>query len=111
MRLVVATLLSLLALASPAFASPVTNVTGDNTSPTTAAGARTQYVVGFTLTSGISNATAGRISVTFPAGTAFGGLISNETVVDTTSGQDVGFCGGPSGLTIQCSLDTGASIP
>src|SRR3954451_7821217 len=110
MRLVVITLFALFAFASPAFASSVTNVSVDNRTPTTAAGARTTYVVAFTLTTGISNATASRINVTFPAGTAFDGLAS-ETVVDTTNGVDVGFCFGPSALTIQCGLDTGASIP
>src|SRR3954454_13669597 len=110
MRLVVITLFALFAFASPAFASSVTNVSVNNGTPTTAAGARTTYVVSFTLTTGISNATAGRINVTFPGGTAFDGLAS-ETVVDTTTGQDIGFCFSPAGLTIQCALDTNASIP
>src|SRR3954452_823367 len=110
MRLVVITLFALFAFASPAFASSVTNVSVDNRTPTTAAGARTTYVVSFTLTTGISNATAVLINVKFLDGTAFDGLAS-ETVVDTTTGQDIGFCFGPNALTIQCGLDTGASIP
>jgi hypothetical protein len=110
-RLFVATLFAVLALASPAYATSVTNVTVDNTKPTSAAGARTGYVVTLTLTSGISNALQSRINVTFPAGTTFEGRTGGETVVDLTTGQDVGFCTGPSGLTIQCQLDSGASIP
>jgi hypothetical protein len=71
-------------------------------SPSAAAGARTQYVVGFRATGELS-APNGRISVTFPTDTTFAGDTSG-TVFDVTTGQSVGSCGVPSGLTIRCSL-------
>ena len=78
MRLAVATIVALLAFASPAFASPVTNLTVVNANPSRAAGARTQYAVGFTTsaTGGLSSAANSRINVTFPAGTTFTGYTS-----------------------------------
>ena len=56
--------------------------------------ATTQYVVGFTLSASgaLANTANSRIDITFPAGTTFGSRSGGETVVDTTTGQDVGFC-------------------
>ena len=110
MRLAVATIVALLAFASPAFASPVTNLTVANANPSAGAGARTQYAVGFTTsaTGGLSSAANSRINVTFPAGTAFSGYTSGT--VRNAAAEDVGSCSNPTALTIQCSLFSGRSI-
>ncbi len=110
MRLAVATIVALLAFASPAFASPVTNLTVANANPSAGAGARTQYAVGFTTsaTGGLSSAANSLINVTFPAGTAFSGY-TNGTVRNGAA-ENVGSCSNPTALTIQCSLFSGRSI-
>ena len=110
MRLAVATIVALLAFASPAFASPVANLTVVNANPSAGAGARTQYAVGFTTsaTGGLSSAANSRINVTFPAGTAFSGYTSGT--VRNAAAEDVGSCSNPTALTIQCSLFSGRSI-
>ena len=87
-------------------ASPITLVTVDNTNPSRRAGARTQYVVGFTTSAtggGMSGAANSRIDVTFPTGTTFAGYVS-ATVRNLTTATNVGSCGNDSGLVIQCSL-------
>ena len=108
MRLLVATLFAVLAFASPAFASGVTNVSVTNATPTNAAGGQTTYVV--TLTTSATGTLTGanaRVHVTFPGGTTFpgwgGGILS-------VGGTTVGGCFGPSGLNVDCWLNTGASI-
>ena len=78
--------------------SPISAVTVDNTNPSRAAGARTQYVVGFTTSAtggGMSGAANSRIDVTFPTGTTFAGYVS-ATVRDLTTATDVGSCANPS---------------
>ena len=78
MRLAVATLVALLAFASPALASQVTNLTVVNANPS-AGGRRPDAIrVGFTTsaTGGLSSAANSRINVTFPAGTTFSGYTS-----------------------------------
>jgi hypothetical protein len=87
----------------------VTNVTAANSPPSNAAGARTQYVVGFTTSStgGLSNAANSTISVTLPAGTGFGGYNTASVKVGT---NPVGTCGNPSGTTVTCTLFGGESI-
>jgi hypothetical protein len=57
MRILALTLFAVLAFASPAFATQVTDVTVDNSVPTNAAGARTSYVVGFTTFPGWAGGT------------------------------------------------------
>ncbi len=111
MRLAVATLVALFAFVSPALASSVSNVTLTNSAPSNAAGARTVYVAGFTTsaTGALSNAANSRINVAFPTGTTFTGY-TNGVVRNLTASQDIGTCGNPTGLTIQCSLSFGASI-
>src|SRR4051812_39395564 len=94
MRLALLTLVAVLAIASPAFATSVTNVTVDNTAPSGAAGARTIYVIGLTTSAaGALPAHTGRIDVTFPAGTTFDGLPDNGAA---------GFECSRTGLTLQC---------
>ncbi len=60
MRVLFATLFAVLTLASPAFASSVSNVTVANAVPSSATGARTSYVVAFTTSAagGLSSPTA-----------------------------------------------------
>jgi hypothetical protein len=104
---VVAVLAALLLGAAPARAG-VVNLQVDNSSPTNAAGARTQYVVTFT-----TSAAATRIDLVFPAGTSFTGY-SGSTVVDTTAGPaDIGFCdsGTEATLTIRCFRDSSGTLP
>jgi hypothetical protein len=109
MRLAVATIVALLAFASPALASPVANLSVDNANPSRAAGARTQYAVAFTTsaTGALSNAANSRINVAFAPGTTFAGYLSG---IVRTGTDDVGSCGNPIALTIQCSLHPNRSI-
>ena len=92
-------------------ANPLTAVSVDNTTPTTAAGGQTVYVIGFTTsaTGGISRAANSTITLTFPAGTTFGGYNGSSIAVGGTS---VGNCGGANTqtLTIACTLFTGQAI-
>ncbi len=90
---------------------PVTSVTLDNASPSRAAGARTQYIADFTVsaTGGLSQAANSRISITFPTGTTFAGY-SSVVVRDVTTSTNVGNCGGNTGLVIECTLFTNATI-
>ncbi len=57
----------------------LTAVTVDNATPTRAAGGRTNYTVGFTLSAGgtLSGSANSRIYVTFPTGTTFAGMSGN----------------------------------
>ena len=95
----------------PMLVSDVSNVTVVNGSPSAGAGARTQYVVGFTTsaTGGLSAGANSRISVTFPAGTALG-TFTNAQVFDITSNRSVGNCGAAVGQLIQCQLFTNEVI-
>src|SRR4051794_15670298 len=72
MRLVVITLFALFAVASPAFATSVTNLKVDNTTPSAGAGARTQYLVTFDTSTGGNLSATSTVSVTFAPGTTFG---------------------------------------
>ncbi len=96
----------LLAAPAPAGAD-VSNVTVEHGSPSAAGGARTQYVVGFTATGGLSG--AGTMTVTFPSGTGFTGYAGAD-VFDATTNQAVGSCFGPSGGASQCYLFSGEVI-
>ena len=109
MRLAVATFVAFLALASPAAAQSVSNVTVNNATPSNAAGARTIYVVEFTTSANgvLSSQLNSRINVNFPDGTTFTGGTTSDVQVGT---NDVGGCFSASGLTIQCFLDPGDSI-
>jgi hypothetical protein len=91
MRLLAATLFAVLAFASPAFATPVTNVTVRNATPTSAAGARTIYIVGFKATSGLAG--TGKVNITFPTGTTFAGWAGGTI---NAGADEVGNCGSPS---------------
>ncbi|HEY6888994.1 MAG TPA: hypothetical protein VI300_14475, partial [Solirubrobacter sp.] len=108
MRLLVATLFAVLAFASPAFATGVTNVSVTNAAPTRAAGGQTNYVVGLTTSAaGALTGANARIHVAFPDGTTFPGWGGGILKV---GGTTVGGCFGPSGLNVDCWLNTGASI-
>ncbi len=91
MRLFAVTLFAVLALASPAFATPVTNVSVGTTQPSNAAGARTTYAVTFTTsaTGGLSQVANSRITFVFAAGTTFPGWAGGTI---TVAGTDVGSC-------------------
>ncbi len=108
MRLVVLTLLAVLALASPAAASQVTNVTLDNTTPSAAAGAKTTWRVGLTTTSALSGSLSQNIRVTFPQGTDLSTFSGGSIMRGAVSN---GGCNSPIGLTITCPLNSSASIP
>ena len=102
-------------VSSPAYnvvaANLLTGVTVVNGSPSAGAGARTQYVVGFTTsaTGGLSAGANSRISVTFPAGTALG-TFTNAQVFDIAGDRSVGNCGAAVGQLIQCQLFTNEVI-
>ena len=57
----------------------------------------------------MSGAANSRIDVTFPTGTTFAGYVS-ATVRNLTTATNVGSCGDPSGLVIQCSLFSSNTI-
>jgi hypothetical protein len=106
MRYLLATLIAVLTLSTPAFAQ-VTEVTVDNTVPTNAAGARTVYLVDFKTQAALAEGQW--IRATFPAGTGFTGW-TGGTIRDVAAGQDMGSCATPSNGTVQCSLYSGRSI-
>ena len=100
--------------------SPAYTVVADNqlsalsvvdSDPSPSAGARTQYVIGFKVSStgGLSRAANSEITVSFPAGTTFTGY-TGGAVFDVTSATAVGACGSPSGTVIKCSLFGGEAI-
>jgi hypothetical protein len=101
---------------SPAYAvvpaRRISQPTVDNSSPSAAPGATTVYVVRFTTstTGGLSNVAGSAITLVFPSGTGLGS-VSASSVDDTTTGTNgLGACNPPSGETITCSLNPGASI-
>ena len=106
------------AVTSPAFsvvaANQVSALSVALSNPSAAAGARTQYVVGFHVSStgGMSRAANSEITVSFPSGTGFTGY-TGGAVVDTTSSPTttIGSCGSPSGTVIKCGLFGGEAIP
>jgi hypothetical protein len=108
MRLVFATLVAILSLSTPAFASGVTNVTVANTAPTNAAGARTTFVVGFTTTTAL--ATDGDIRITLPAGTGSDGWGGGEVRAAATGATSIGNCYSPSNLVVECYLHANRTI-
>src|SRR3954469_15944473 len=96
-------LLAATLIGAPA-AEAVTAVQVTNTAPTAAAGARTQYDVGFT-TSVAQSAPNSRFNVTFPGGT---GNLDHLGAMDVMLGSTrVGGCFSPAAgvLTVQCFLN------
>jgi hypothetical protein len=96
-----ALMLVCLAGAAQARASGVTNVTVGNTTPSAAAGARTQYVVGFVATTGVPS--TGHLTVTFPNATPSANY-AGAVVRDLTTSTDVGGCGAPTGSVSTCNF-------
>ena len=87
----------------------------DNTSPSTAAGARTDYVMTFTTSGngGLSGAAHSQITVTFPstATTPFNTTtIVNAVVTDTTTNTQVGTCGVSSQTVEVCTISAGKTV-
>ena len=111
MRLLLATLVALLALASPAVASQVSNVTVDHTDPSPAAGARTVYRVSFT-TSPTGGLTGNQtLQVTLPDGTGMTDALGG-TLRDITRDVEVGYCWSPSPeRVVTCTLYGNLSVP
>jgi hypothetical protein len=72
----------------------------------TAAGATTNWTVGFTTSStGDLVYPRSTITMALPSGTTFGSF-DGGTVTDTTTGQAVSYdCSNPSGTTVTCTLD------
>ncbi len=105
----VASLMFVGALAPSAQASPVTNVSVTNTSPSNAAGARTVYAITFTTSStgGLSAGAGNKITINFPSGTDLS-TVDNSSVLNS-SGTDVGSCS-EAKLTATCGLFGGTTI-
>lgn len=106
MRLPTLVALLTLLLASPA-AAAVTDLTVDNTKPSAAAGARTVYRVGFTITAGLGGADS--VRVTLPGDLGTDGW-QTGTLRDETRGVDVGGCVRPNAALIStCTFFSGQS--
>src|SRR5699024_4973518 len=89
-------------------AAAVTTVTVDNTAPSAAAGARTVYKVGLTVSAALSGTDT--LTVTLPGGTTTS-TWQGAAVRDVTKATDAGYCNNPgSGLIITCALFSGQSI-
>jgi hypothetical protein len=91
----------------------ITQPTVSIVDPSPAAGARTRYVIGFTLsdTGGMSADANSRITLTLPGDTGTNGWLGG-TVRDVTAGRDVGSCSVPDGQRISsCGFFSGASAP
>jgi hypothetical protein len=84
----------------------------DNSSPSAAAGATTDYVVTFTTsaTGGLSNVAGSAINLVFPSGTGLASVSASSVDDTTTATNGVGACNPPSGETITCFLNPGLSI-
>ena len=86
-----------------------------NSSPSTAAGARTDYVITFNTSStgGMSGTAHSQITITFP-GTATSPFntttIVNAIVTDTTTSTQVGTCGVSSQTVEVCTISSGKSV-
>jgi hypothetical protein len=75
------------------------------------AGETTSYSIGFRASSsgGLSGAADSAIILTFPQGTGFGSYQSGS-VVDETTGAEVGSCGYPPAEMMVCQLSGGATV-
>ena len=96
-------------------AGTITTPTVNNSSPSTAAGARTDYVITFTTsgTGGMSATAHSQITITFPgtATTPFNtSTIVNAIVTDTTTSTQVGTCGVSSQTVEVCTISSGKSV-
>src|SRR5436305_1648234 len=92
-------------------AAAVTGLSVDNTSPTTAAGGRTEYLITFTTSAtggGMSGAGRSTITITFPASAT--STIGFTAVTDVNSGQQVGSCSASSTTIEVCGINSGKSI-
>ena len=94
-----------------ASAAAVSSLTVNNNAPSAAAGARTVYSINLTLSAGgsLSSASGSTITVALPAGTGFAGYNSSSVVDDTTANQ-VGNCGGANVTVVKCSLFGGETV-
>src|SRR4051812_39704439 len=103
MRLAVMTLFALLAFASPAYASSVSNLKVDNHSPSSGAGARTQYLITFDTSNKGNLAVGSTIDVTFPDDTSFAGASGGNVYDGATR---IGSCPTPDANTRKstCSI-------
>src|SRR4051794_31049260 len=108
MRFLVVTLFGVLALASPAFATPVSKLSVDNATPSQAAGARTVYKVSFTTSpTGKLSGDAARIYLTLPAGASLSDW-TGATV--SVAGATVGGCSRVVDPKLECRLTGTNSI-
>lgn len=91
-------------------ATSVSNVTVDNTSPTTSAKGLTTYVVGFkTSASGALSGDAGdHADFAFPTGTDLSNRTGSPLMRGTTQ---VGGCGTTGTLTVGCTVYAGLTVP
>ena len=86
-----------------------------NNSPSTAAGARTDYVITFNTsgTGGMSGTAHSQITITFPATAASPfntTTIVNAIVTDTTTSTQVGTCGVSSQTVEVCTISSGKTV-
>jgi hypothetical protein len=91
-------------------AHPLTNVTVAAPSPSTAAGAQTNYQIGFktSSTGGLAGSAGSRITIVLAAGTGFGAYNGGSPVVVGTT--TVGQCTHTTGTTLSCYIYNGSSI-
>jgi hypothetical protein len=73
--------------------------------------ATTSYAISFqaSSTGGLSGAAYSAVNLTFPQGTGFGSF-NSSSVVDETTGAQVGTCGGAQAEVLVCRLAGGATV-
>src|SRR3712207_95261 len=107
-RVVLAAVVAFLVLAAPASANvAVSNVAIAD--PSSAAAARTTYVIDLSTNTALSGAAGDRFTLNFPPTTGVGSLSDSHITVG--AGPDLGGCFGIDADSIECSLNSGASIP
>jgi hypothetical protein len=92
--------------------TPAQAVSNLSTNPaSTAAGAKTDWTVGFnTSSTGVLPYSGSAVTVALPAGTTFG-YFAGGTITDTTSGQTVSSdCSNTNGTTVVCTLNEGHAV-
>ena len=99
-RFATLTFLLFLLFASPSLAD-VSSVTVDNATPSAAAGARTVYRVGLTVSAPLTN--TGSVRIALPGDSGLG-VWSGGTLRDVTRGVDVGSCPAPNTQVTVCTF-------
>ena len=106
----IATVLVMGIFVGAAQALPVANLAVDNSSPTTAAGGRTDYVITFNTSQSGGLSAGNTITLTFPSGSSTV-TIANGTVTDVTAANTVvGGCGENTPTIETCSINSGKTV-